>query len=91
MLEGNRNGQTGNGQKSCFQFPTVKHHSISQGLQAKVHLLHADIVCRILRVEDVNMDLWHLFADNFSFLLTYTGRASYSYFDAHKDMDYYEQ
>ena len=28
-----RNGQTGKGLKSCFQFPTVRHHSISVGLQ----------------------------------------------------------
>ena len=46
------------------------------GLRAKVHLLeilHADITSHILRVEDVNMGLDHLFADNFSCLLTYTG------------------
>ena len=30
-------------------------------------------------------------ADNFSCLFTYMGRASYNYFDAHKDIDYYEE
>ena len=46
------------------------------GLRAKVHLLeilHADIRSCILRVEDVDMGLDHLFADNFSCLLTYIG------------------
>ena len=37
------------------------------------------------------MDLYHLFADNFSFLLTHMGRASYNYSNTHKVIDYYEQ
>ena len=44
----------------------------------------------ILRVEDVNMDLSHLFADNFSRLLTYISRTCYNYFDDYKYIDYYE-
>ena len=44
-----------------------------------------------LRVKGVHMDLRHLFADHFSRWLTYVGRESYSYSNAHKDIDYYEQ
>lgn len=45
---------------------------------------------RFLR-KDVAVSLQHLFADNFSCLLTYVDRASYSYSNAYKDTDYYEQ
>ena len=60
----------------------------------KVYLLqylHADIGHHILRVEYVDMVLWHLLDNNFSCLLTYTGRASYNHFDTHRDTDDYEQ
>lgn len=39
-------------------------------------------------MEDVNMDLYHLFADNFSCLLTYMSRTSYNYSNAHRDIDH---
>ena len=44
-----------------------EHHSISVGLWVKVHL-HADTGHCILRMEDVDMVLQHLLADNFIYL-----------------------
>lgn len=37
------------------------------------------------------MNLKHLFANSFSHLLTYMGKANYNYFDAYEDTDYCEQ
>ena len=42
-------------------------------------------------MEDFDVGLWHLFADNFSGLLMYMSRASYNYFDAHKNIDDHER
>ena len=69
-LEGNRKGETGKGQKSCLTDPHLSdvtpvlkgygQMSAFCNLWAKVHLLsllHANIGCHILRVEDVNMGL----------------------------------
>ena len=42
-------------------------------------------------MKGIDMGLKHLFADSFSCPFTDTGRTSYHYFDAHKDIDYYEQ
>lgn len=63
------------------------------GFVGKVYLLQllAALRCPILIVEDVKMGLCHLFADDFSFPVTYVGRANYNYSDAHKDTDCYEQ
>ena len=53
--------------KSCLQTPTVTRDFISMGLQVKLCLLQlllADIRHVILRIEDDNMSLQYLFADN---------------------------
>ena len=86
-------GKQERGKGAAYKSPLVRHHSISMELGANVHLLqhHADLGNYILRVDEVDMGLQHIFGDSFSGLLMYTGRASYSYFEAHKDIDYYEQ
>ena len=86
-------GKQERGKGAAYKSPLVRHHSIFMGLGAKVHLLqhHADLGNYILRVDEVDMGLQHFFGDGFSGLLTYMGRTSYSYFEAHKVTDYYDQ
>ena len=42
-------------------------------------------------MQDINIGLYHLFADILNCPITYRSRASYSYFDAYKYIDCYEQ
>ena len=64
------------GKGAAYKSPLVRHHSISMELGANVHLLqhHADLGNYILRVDEVDMGLQHVFGDSFSGLLTYMGK-----------------
>ena len=54
-----------------------------------LYLLHDNI--RYHEVEDIDLNLFPPFVDHFNFLFTDTYTTNYYYFDAHRDIDYYEQ